>query len=169
MENASKALIIAGAILISILLIAIGMYIYSGSTGAMDSAVSKMSQQEKDIYNADITPYIGDNIRGSQVRQMIDRIISNNQGNAGQPGKFISVTVEGTITGYNNLDDLNSACLKCDYYSDGGTGDNSEANVAAATSQMNTLKSKINTSKGYTVSSDQAEGAIYKITIKPNS
>ena len=29
MENASKALIIAGAILISILIIAIGMYIYT--------------------------------------------------------------------------------------------------------------------------------------------
>ena len=35
MENASKALIIAGAILISILIIAIGMYIYSNSQSSI--------------------------------------------------------------------------------------------------------------------------------------
>ena len=34
MENASKALIIAGAIILSILIIALGMYIYQQASGA---------------------------------------------------------------------------------------------------------------------------------------
>ena len=33
MENASKALVIAGAILISILLVSVGIMIYSGASG----------------------------------------------------------------------------------------------------------------------------------------
>ena len=41
MENASKALLIAGAILICILLIAIGMYIYNSANSTVDSAVSQ--------------------------------------------------------------------------------------------------------------------------------
>ena len=43
MENASKALIIAGAILISILIIAIGMYIYTNSESSIRNATSQMS------------------------------------------------------------------------------------------------------------------------------
>ena len=42
MENASKALIIAGAILISILLIAISMYIYNSAQGTIQNAGDKM-------------------------------------------------------------------------------------------------------------------------------
>lgn len=38
MENASKALIIAGAILLSILIIGLGMFIYQQASGAMGNA-----------------------------------------------------------------------------------------------------------------------------------
>ena len=37
MENASKALIIAGAILLSILLIGLGMMVYSKAKGTLDN------------------------------------------------------------------------------------------------------------------------------------
>ena len=42
MENASKALIIAGAILLSILIIAIGMYIYNSSTNSITNAAGQI-------------------------------------------------------------------------------------------------------------------------------
>ena len=42
MENASKALLIAGAILICILLIAIGMYIYNSAQGTIKTAAGQM-------------------------------------------------------------------------------------------------------------------------------
>ena len=51
MENASKALIIAGAILLSILIIAIGMYIYTSSHNSISEAGSQISEQEKTSFN----------------------------------------------------------------------------------------------------------------------
>ncbi len=164
MENASKALLIAGAILIAILLIAIGMYIYNGSKGTFDSAVGKMSQQEKDIYNADFTPYIGDNIRGSQIRAMIDRVISSNQSNTNQPGKFIGINVNN-LTNYTESAQLAAACNLCDIYSGTANAANDENNVQSATTLMNNLKSRINTSKNYQVQDTRNEGAITLLTI----
>ena len=76
MENASKALLIAGAILISILIIAIGMYIYSSSQGSIDSAMSSMDTQEIEAFNKDWTNYEGRKT-GSQVKSLINKLIAN--------------------------------------------------------------------------------------------
>ena len=43
MENASKALIIAGAILLSILIIAIGMFIYNSASSTITDSLTSMS------------------------------------------------------------------------------------------------------------------------------
>ena len=84
MENASKALLIAGAILICILLIAIGMYIYQSAQGTINAAASKMSNQDKQIYNSMIEKYVGENKRGSDVKAMIEQVISQNDQNVGE-------------------------------------------------------------------------------------
>ena len=185
MENASKALLIAGAILICILLIAIGMYIYNSANATVDSAVSQMSQQEKDIYNAKVKSYLGDTVKGSEVKSMIDNIISMNQENVGKSGKFISIEVMGSFskltqeqqtalsatkaltnfnTGNNATNGANLAteCQKANFYDD---GENTSAQVAKATTQMNTLKSKINSSTNYTVVADMEAGAIIRVGI----
>ena len=57
MENASKALIIAGAILLSILIIAIGMYIYNSSTNSIYSAADQISSQEQQSFNTQWESY----------------------------------------------------------------------------------------------------------------
>lgn len=46
MENASKALIIAGAILISILLISLGIIMFNSSKGTTDQAANTSSAME---------------------------------------------------------------------------------------------------------------------------
>ena len=76
MENASKALIIAGAILISILIIAIGMYIYSSSTESINSGIANMSSQEIEAFNANWTTFEGTQ-SGTQVKSLINRLMSN--------------------------------------------------------------------------------------------
>ena len=185
MENASKALLIAGAILICILLIAIGMYIYNSANATVDSAVSQMSQQEKDIYNAKVKSYLGDTVKGSEVKSMIDNIISMNQENVGKSGKFISIEVMGSFskltqeqqtalsatkaltnfnTGNNATNGANLAteCQKANFYDD---GENTSAQVAKATTQMNTLNSKTNSSKNYKVVADMEAGAIIRVGI----
>ena len=95
MENASKALLIAGAILICILLIAIGMYIYNSAQGTIQTAAGQMGQQEKEMYNAMIRKYLGNSKKGSDVKQMIEDIINQNNQYVNESGKFISIHTVG--------------------------------------------------------------------------
>lgn len=78
MENASKALLIAGAILIVILLIAVGMMVYQGAQGSINKAIGSMSSTEKDIHNKQFEPYMGQKVSGSNVKSLLSKIITNN-------------------------------------------------------------------------------------------
>lgn len=78
MENASKALLIAGAVLIVILLISVGIMIFNSSKGLFGSATSNMSDQEKLMFNTKFTMYEGPNVSGTQVRELIRAVITNN-------------------------------------------------------------------------------------------
>ena len=163
MENASKALLIAGAILICILLIAVAMYIYNSANATIKSAGSKMSQQEKDIYNANIQSYVNNGVKGSEIKSMIDSIISQNQSNVGEEGKFIGVYTNGNISNYDRATNLSSACNNASVYSnnDGSTiddGENNETNVQEATTEMKKLKAKINSQKNYDVEAKMSQG-----------
>ena len=163
MENASKALLIAGAILICILLIAVAMYIYNSANATIKSAGSKMSQQEKDIYNANIQSYVNNGVKGSEIKSMLDSIISQNQSNVGEEGKFIGVYTNGNISNYDRGGNLSSACNNASVYSnnDGSTiddGENNETNVQEATTEMKKLKAKINSQKNYDVEAKMSQG-----------
>ncbi len=168
MENASKALLIAGAILICILLIAVAMYIYNSANATVDSAVSQMSQQEKDIYNSKVKSYLGEVVKGSEVKSMIDNIISMNQENVGKSGKFISILCEGNLTNWNTgtnsarASKLKQTCDAANFYDN---GENNDSNVKAATGEMQYLKSKINSAKNYKVEADYEAGAIIRVHI----
>ena len=98
MENASKALIIAGAILISILLIAVGVYIYQSSMGTVEESVSSMSDQEKQIFNQKFENYAGTNIKGSSVKSLISAVIANNSTYDGDAAKTVSVNGNNAST-----------------------------------------------------------------------
>lgn len=76
MENASKALIIAGAILISILLISLGIMIYNQAKSVTDS--QQMDQVAMQQYNSQFEQYAGTNKPGSQVRALVNQVRSSN-------------------------------------------------------------------------------------------
>ena len=65
MENASKALIIAGAILVSILIIGLGMYLYTTASGVFDS--NQLKEQQARTYNDQFEKYFGSKVTGSNV------------------------------------------------------------------------------------------------------
>lgn len=95
MENASKALIIAGAILLSILIISLGILIFSQAQDTINSV--NMSEQEVMAFNNKFTPYEGDNVRGSQVNALVQAVVSNNQSaheNGEDRTKGITITGE---------------------------------------------------------------------------
>ena len=75
MENASKALIIAGAILLAILLISLGIMIF---TQAQDTVTnSGMSEAEIQSFNSKFLKYEG-NMKGTMVKSLIQEVSSNN-------------------------------------------------------------------------------------------
>lgn len=78
MENASKALLIAGAILICILLIGVGMMIFQSAQGTISEAVTQMSSSEKDMFNQQFQQYEGTRVNGANVKALINKINNNN-------------------------------------------------------------------------------------------
>lgn len=76
MENASKALIIAGAILLSILIIGLGVYIYNNAAQSMQGA--DMSDQQKQNFNEPFLQYAGNNVSGSNLLALLNKVQSNN-------------------------------------------------------------------------------------------
>lgn len=93
MENASKALIIAGAILISILIIGVGMFVYQSATGTIEGAVSQMSVTEKNMYNQQFEQYAGTKVNGSNVKALIQKIRDNNSTYDGVDAKTVKLTL----------------------------------------------------------------------------
>lgn len=76
MENASKALIIAGAILLSILIIGLGMLIFNQAKEAITG--SNLDKEQIEAVNSRYEPYLGDNVKGSKVKTLCTNIKSNN-------------------------------------------------------------------------------------------
>ena len=156
MENASKALIIAGAILISILLIAVSMYIYNSSQDTISAAGNSMNQQAKDAYNSKFTSYMGHAKNANDVKALIDNVISSNNENVDQAGKFVQIKTNVDWTPASGTTNKLGAA---------GTGDNSEDYVNDVAKNLSALKSKISGSKKYDVENDMTAGIITTITI----
>lgn len=76
MENASKALLIAGAILIAIVLITFGVMILGQGSEIIKS--SSMSETEISTFNAKFTSFEGKKVRGSKVNSLLNTVVQNN-------------------------------------------------------------------------------------------
>ena len=103
MENASKALLIAGAVLVVILIIGVGMLIYTSATGAIQEGVKRMSVQEQNMFNQQFEQYVGSRINGSNVRALLQNIRNSNNQNADVPTKQVKVTGVVTSKTENNI------------------------------------------------------------------
>lgn len=88
MENASKALIIAGAILLSILIIGLGMLIFNQAKDAIGN--TGLDAQEILAYNSEFEAYLGTQ-KGSKCRSLCDLIRSHNNAYTDDVSKQISV------------------------------------------------------------------------------
>ncbi len=75
MENASKALIIAGAVLISILLISLGVMIYRNAADIANG--NQMKDFEITAFNTKFSQYEGKK-NGSQVKTLVQDCLSSN-------------------------------------------------------------------------------------------
>ena len=106
MENASKALIIAGAILISIILISVGIMVVQSAGSVVGSGTAQMDAQEKQTFNERFLNNSGSQ-KGSTVRTLLNTVISNNTTYKDEADKQVKVNGKsdsaGISTELNNL------------------------------------------------------------------
>ena len=76
MENASKALIIAGAILLAIIIISLGIMVVNNARNQVGSA--NLSKTEMEAFNAQWENYQGSNKTASEVRSLYSSVIAHN-------------------------------------------------------------------------------------------
>ena len=98
MENASKALIIAGAILLSILLISLGIMVYNNAKGTISDA--NLDQETAQAFNTKISQYCGTDKSGTTMNSLMDTISTLNGSQKGKSTKhYIEVSYDGTTYG----------------------------------------------------------------------
>lgn len=116
MENATKALLIAGAVLLVIMIISVGLMIFNSANGQISSAISSMNQQEKDQFNQKFLGYEGNQISGSTVKTLISSVITHNRQMSleGTEEKKVgmSISVDGDASGSNTAFDNLEANLE---------------------------------------------------------
>ncbi len=77
MENASKALILAGAILIAIVIVSLGVLIFN-TFGSKAKDMANMDEQQIQAFNNKIRPYLGNAVKGTQVNALLQYCLSVN-------------------------------------------------------------------------------------------
>lgn len=94
MENASKALIIAGAILVSILIISLGIMIFNQASGVIDN--NAMDEVAVATFNQKFTQYEGEKVKGANVNALLQKIVQNNLVNTNDTSKQVKLKVTAT-------------------------------------------------------------------------
>jgi len=77
MENASKALIIAGAILIAIMLITIGITLVKSGKGVTEAGTESMEISKIATFNSNFTKYEGTK-KGAEIKGLWNAVRSSN-------------------------------------------------------------------------------------------
>lgn len=97
MENASKALLMAGGILIAILLIALLVKSFTGISAFQKAQLSEEEQAQLIAFNEQYTKYLGQYVYGTEVITVINKSLNNNSHDISVSIKFNG---EYTYKGY---------------------------------------------------------------------
>lgn len=102
MENATKALLIAAAVLVAILIISLGLVVYNMAAESVNNN-SSLSAQEIQAFNDQFTQYEGENVRGTRVNSLLKTALNNNitQQQEGNEGKIVSITAKSCTVAIN--------------------------------------------------------------------
>ena len=148
MENASKALIIAGAILLAILIIGLGMFIYQQAANVMGNV--GLDTQEIQAFNSNFTQYEG-TITGSKAIALCETVRNHNLAEQNDETRQVDLVYIDKGGNYKIKEDITER----------------EHNAADLVSNVSTVRSKIKQGYTYKVefSFDKASGRICEIGI----
>ena len=79
MENASKALLMAAGVLIALLTIGLLLYMFSSMSNTQKEGVQTARESQVIEFNNQFTSYMRDNIRGSDMISLINRVSDYNK------------------------------------------------------------------------------------------
>ena len=117
-------------------------------TSPETSTMTEFEKQAIETYNFGISVYAGNGKKGIDAKSCIAAIISTNTSNAGDPGRFIALNINGTTIGV------------------AGNQNNTSTEVQNCNSQMQAQNTRINTGKLYNISvSYGADGYVNLVTI----
>ena len=107
MENASKALIIAGAILLAILLISLGIMIFNQAQDTVTN--SGMTEAELTSFNNKFVKYEGKQ-KGTMVKSMIQEVKSNNANSSDSHNIIVKLKADadGSLTETTDTKDIDT-------------------------------------------------------------
>ena len=80
MENATKALLIAAAILVAIIIISLGLSVVRQGQEAVNNA--DMSEAQIEAFNSKFKSYEGTNVSTANVNALLSAVLSHNQNEA---------------------------------------------------------------------------------------
>ena len=104
MENASKFLVIAGAILMAILVITLGVFIFNTVTKHNGTEITDEIRED---FNNQFLYYESDKVYGKEVKSLIQKVVGNNKA---QEEKQVAILYEGTT--YTTPDTSATGLLK---------------------------------------------------------
>lgn len=97
MENASKALVMAGAVIIALVIVSLSFFVFK-QWADKGMKMSDMTEQEIEAFNSKITPYLGQNVSGSQVNALLTYCLSVNMAAKKNGEEYKAITVNGETT-----------------------------------------------------------------------
>ena len=141
MENASKALIIAGAIILAVLIIGLGMSVFM-QTSSMDPS-SDLNSYEVQQFNKKFTDFEGLSVKGSRVLNLCDTVRNHNMQYKDDITK--QILIEKVDSESDDFDEDNEE--KYNGVAGNGKNDNTEL-----VTQASNVKKDIKSGKTYRVS-----------------
>ena len=81
MENATKALLIAAAVLIVIVIIALGVALLNPGSDMKGQAEAVGESTSVQAFNTHFSPYLGNNKKASDVRALVTDVLASNKHN----------------------------------------------------------------------------------------
>lgn len=129
-------------------------------TTLLEAKDATMSSKDKENYNLQFERYSGE-IKGKEVKELLEQIIQNNDNGVNELGKFVSVHTKNISSYKGNVEDV---CEQANYF-ESESGENTTKNVENAKKEIKKLIEKIEEEKLYTVKTSKEQGAVYAVEI----
>lgn len=95
MENATKALLIAAAVLVAIIIISLGVAIVSGARDQINKSSDALDDAEVEAFNSKFSSYEGGNVSGTRVKTLVKTAYQQNLKEEDE-SRRVTVKLEGS-------------------------------------------------------------------------